>query len=470
MIKIVSVLAPLWLLLVVGLATELVQAQDAPVPAPSPGFPTCNVCGVDGERVTAPDVELSLPTEDEPTPCGILETAGDRGFLDNIACLVVQTLTGPCECEIPPATDSPSAAPSATPSAAPVDPVPTAPDACFVCGSSISRVSLPDTVLEFPDQPDTTCGQLEQDGLRGLIPVGVQCVVASLTVQADCACVTNPTTMPSAMPSVMASATPTFIAKDSKAPVAAPLPPSPGFPPCNICGTDTGLRVTSPDTVIDIDVGEFVDVDELTCGIIQRAGDGGLINPGQCRLVQTLATNLCDCDVTMVPSLAPSGPGDTNQPSATPVQNPLPPSPGFPPCNVCGVTGSFVTLPNVVVEDIPETGPQTCAALFQAGMIGFIPPEVCPAVVVLAETCGCAFPTERPSHAPSQLPSVLPTEHPSAEASHSPSEHPSGATPHPTTAAPSDNANEDTPSPSHVPSEHPSAHPTTAHPTTAHPT
>lgn len=82
------------------------------------------------------------------------------------------------------------------------------------------------------------------------------------------------------------------------------------------------------------------------------------------------------------------------------------PSPGYPPCNVCGVPGEIVTKVNATVT-FPGQSSVTCAVLQKGALSGFVNPMYCPifASFNITNICGCAvvltvaptiFPTMRP--------------------------------------------------------------------------
>ena len=176
------------------------------------------------------------------------------------------------------------------------------------------------------------------------------------------------------------------------APMMAPVPPSPGFPACNICGGT--LRVTMPDVVVDIPT-----FGETTCGTFQTAGDTGFIEEQFCALVAGFAAP-CGCAEPGTPVAPPMTPAPvtpapvtpapvTPAPvTAAPMGAPVPPSPGFPACSVCG-EDMRVTLPDVVVN-IPTFGETTCGTFETAGLTGFIEEQFCPVVTGFAAPCGCA--------------------------------------------------------------------------------
>lgn len=74
-------------------------------------------------------------------------------------------------------------------------------------------------------------------------------------------------------------------------------------------------------------------------------------------------------------------------PSAAPMGPPVPPSPGFPPCSVCG-PGKEVTLPDVVITP-PQSQPVTCDAFQRAGQLGFVDPQFCAILPTIAAPCAC---------------------------------------------------------------------------------
>ena len=99
---------------------------------------------------------------------------------------------------------------------------------------------------------------------------------------------------------------------------------------------------------------------------------------------------------TPVPTLAPVTPAPVTPAPVTPApvtpapvyECPNPPSPGFPPCNVCGPGGLRMTLPDVVI-DIPGRGPTACRDFQCAGDLGHIDPAYCHLMPDFAAPCGC---------------------------------------------------------------------------------
>jgi hypothetical protein len=65
----------------------------------------------------------------------------------------------------------------------------------------------------------------------------------------------------------------------------------------------------------------------------------------------------------------------------------LPPSPGFPFCQVCGA-GQVVTIPDGIVL-APGTDQTDCATIQYGGFNGYVDPEYCPVIVEFLFECGC---------------------------------------------------------------------------------
>jgi Hint module len=64
-------------------------------------------------------------------------------------------------------------------------------------------------------------------------------------------------------------------------------------------------------------------------------------------------------------------------------------SPGYPPCQVCGV-GKIVTIPDGTVSP-PGSDSLSCEAFQIEGLTGYINPEGCPIAYVFMSECGCAI-------------------------------------------------------------------------------
>ena len=150
------------------------NAQGCPEPVEGEG---CSVCG-EGMCVTNPDAIFSFPGQPS-APCGTLQMAGLNGGIPLSQCPFLPSLIGVCECGDSLPTDAPVAPTPApvAPTAAPVVP-PTAPGACpvvpeggcSVCGAD-KCVQNEDALFDFPGQPIVPCGNLQQAGLDGSIPL-----------------------------------------------------------------------------------------------------------------------------------------------------------------------------------------------------------------------------------------------------------------------------------------------------------
>jgi hypothetical protein len=71
---------------------------------------------------------------------------------------------------------------------------PSANTGCFICGDGLV-VTKPETIFAFPGQPQVPCGQLEEAGKTGLIPLE-QCPFLPPLVADDCGCALSPTASP----------------------------------------------------------------------------------------------------------------------------------------------------------------------------------------------------------------------------------------------------------------------------------
>jgi hypothetical protein len=64
-------------------------------------------------------------------------------------------------------------------------------------------------------------------------------------------------------------------------------------------------------------------------------------------------------------------------------------SPGYPPCQVCGV-GMVVTISSGSVSLPDGAGPLSCEALQIQGLTGYVEPQYCAIAFVFMSECGCA--------------------------------------------------------------------------------
>lgn len=162
------------------------------------------------------------------------------------------------------------------------------PNGCSICGEG-KCVKDPLGILTFPGQPPVSCAVLEIAGLNGLLDPG-QCQSLPDLVAEPCDCEGDdvvPTTPPD---------------------VAQPCP---DVPPdgCSICGD--GLCVTDPQGVI-ASPGQ----PPVSCAVLEVAGYGGLLDPGQCDALPEVVADACACD-SQIPG-PPTVP-TTAAPSARPI-------------------------------------------------------------------------------------------------------------------------------------------------------
>ena len=180
-----------------------------------------------------------------------------------------------------------------------------------------------------------------------------------------------PTLVPTPVPTPGPTLAPTLLptpGPNTLAPVKhVPIPPSPGFPACNVCdANDPTVRVTNNNAIVEID-GQ----NPTTCFEFQLAGDNGFIEAAFCPAVVGFLT-VCGCMVqaTAAPVMA------------DPIMPVLPPSPGFPACNVCDANDPTIRVTNNdFIVEISGQVPTTCFAFQRAGDNGFIEAGFCPAVV-----------------------------------------------------------------------------------------
>ena len=254
--------------------TAPLDSRASPLP-PSPGFPACSVCG-EGMRVSLPDVEVNIPTFGE-TRCGIFQRAGDLGFIEAQFCPLLPGFVAPCGCVASSVTPAPTLpAPEPAEPTAPVPPSPAFP-ACSVCGEGM-RVSLPDVEVDIPTFGHTRCGIAQRAGDFGFIEAQFCPLLPPLV--APCGCVVSSVTP---APSLSVTPAPSL---STPTPVA-PVPPSPGFPACSVCGE--GRKISIPDALIEIEGQE-----SFTCAVFAQAGELGFIDQQICPVAPQLAAP-CGC-------------------------------------------------------------------------------------------------------------------------------------------------------------------------------
>lgn len=174
--------------------TDPADIEDLNRPGSSNTTYYCHVCG-EGMVSSDPDAIVSIPSESERT-CSELEEAGAKGEIPSGQCGVISSFVAEfCSCQAgSPIASAPTRSPSAYD--------------CPICGSG-NVVTLPDSVVTIPTQPNRTCQELLQANLMGNINE-LQCGLLQPFVTAHCGCTPlNATAPPTMMPSQMPSPTPT---------------------------------------------------------------------------------------------------------------------------------------------------------------------------------------------------------------------------------------------------------------------
>ena len=143
-----------------------------------------------------------------------------------------------------------------------------------------------------------------------------------------------PSSLPSGMPIRLASFLPSMVPSESESdvvtananfPTPCPVIPADG---CSVCGE--GLCVTLPDAIFSVP-GQ----PQAPCGVLEGAGESGLISSNQCPFLPPITLTMCGCAsaipaVLVQPTPAPVQPTPAPvQPTPAPVaiEQPLDPSP-----------------------------------------------------------------------------------------------------------------------------------------------
>jgi len=322
-------------------------------PAPEVG---CSVCG-DGKEVTNPEAIFSFPGQ-PATSCGNLQDDGEKGNIAAGQCAILPTLVTPlCDCQ-------PVAAPTQSSPAVIIQPTP-APDACSVCGDS-KEVTNPEAIFSFPGQPATSCGDLQEDGRLGDVPV-TQCGILPDLITPLCGCepIASGTLAPTKSPILSTTSPP------SKSPTLTPtkiIDPSEAKG-CSVCGVNK--EVTNPDAIFS-----FPGQPAVSCGELQENGQNGDVSAGQCEFLPTIITPLCDCRPLDLP---------ITQPSPTPVSNPTAEVGG---CSICG-NGKEVTNPEAIFS-FPGQPAVSCGNLQDDGGNGDLSEDQCSFLPnLITPLCGC---------------------------------------------------------------------------------
>ena len=342
--------------------------DDNDINGPTDG---CSICG-NGQIVINLDGIFAFPGQPAVT-CRTLELAGEQGLIPIDQCLYLPSvIRSICNCQpiidnnaptTPPTTDAPTAITRML-------------NSCSVCGDG-KKVGNPEGIISFPGQPKTTCGNLENDGEQGIIPID-QCAFFPELIGNLCNCISSVspvTTAPSPNPiltyepsavlfpsSVVPTTTTTGALTNtptskiiSNSPSVLPTNISNGMPSdslqkgCSVCGE--GKSANNPDAIFT-----FPGQPSVPCGILEQSGKEGLIPLDQCSFISTLVTSVCDCQsIVVLPTNAP-----------TKVN---------PSCSVCGEGKSVTKLE--AMFSLPGQPSVPCGTLEDNGEQGLIPADQC---------------------------------------------------------------------------------------------
>ena len=346
-----------------------------PPPVPAPGQePICLVCPGDGDVIN-PEIIIG------DTSCGDLQESGRQGQIPEENCPAIQSgvpiQCGCADVEVP------------TPTPAPIEVFPV----CSVCPDG-EPVTNPDEIVELPDQPETTCGELQESGLEGLISPEL-CPVVQGSVPLLCGCGAAETDPP--------------VEPVTDAPAVQPTDAPAGGDICIICLNDDD--VTNPDNIVEVP-GE--PDSDITCAELQALGRQGLIPPDQCIGAQVAAPFLCGCgDIELTLPPAESPPPDmsmslsmsmsmpmsmsmsmsmpmTDSPTIEPATDSPTPAPSGEVCIIC-LDDNDVDNPDNIIET-PDNPDISCGELQEFGRQGMIPPDQCIGAQTAAPfLCGCGF-------------------------------------------------------------------------------
>jgi len=187
-------------------------------------------------------------------------------------------------------------------------------DGCSVCGPGMC-VTNNDAVFEFPSQPSVKCGDLENAGLGGIIPLN-QCGFLPGLVKDTCGCQQSQKNPSSPVPSPVRQPTQSPVRQPTRSPPGAQC--SMGEIPengCSVCGP--GMCVTNSDVVF-----EFPGQPSVRCGDLENAGLTGIVPLDQCGFLPGLILDTCGCQNSQEnPSTPVSSP--VRQPTPSPTRPPF---------------------------------------------------------------------------------------------------------------------------------------------------
>jgi len=313
-------------------------------------------------------------------------------------------------------------------------PCPTVPlGGCSICGPN-KCVTSSNTVFSYPGQPAVQCGLLEKAGHGGIIPLD-QCTTLSELVQDKCDCengipmsTRKPTRAPTRAPTRPPTRAPTRPPTNPTSNSSSSSKSCPDIPDggCSICGPDK--CVTSEDTIFS-----YPGQPAVKCGLLEKAGHGGIIPLDQCTTLSELVKRDCKCkssipdapDPTKKPTRAP-----TRKPTREPTRAPEPAGPVQCPafmeddgCSICG-PGKCITDEDAIFS-YPGQPAISCKLLEEAGRSGIVPQAGCQVLPQLVQDiCKCKADGETQSTASTKAPTRPPTRAPTRKPTRAPTPKP----------------------------------------------
>jgi len=308
----------------------------------------CSICGP-GKCVTDFDTIFAYPGQ-PAVECGVLEKAGHGGVIPLDQCgYLPQLVKNECKCRSSiPTTSKPTHRPtpsptrnhtrsptSSKPSSSKCPDIPD--DGCSICGPGQCVTNF-DNIFTYPGQPAVACGVLEKAGHGAVIPLD-QCQILPQLVKNECNCHSSILAAPKP------THKPTPIPTRRQTPSPAPTKPSsskcPDIPDdgCSICGP--GKCVTDFETIF-----AYPGQPAVACGVMEKAGHGGVIPLDQCGYLPQLVKNDCKCR-SSIPLMSRSSPSPTRKPAT---HKPTP-SPTRKPTAIATITPE-IEFPRVPFEPI----------------------------------------------------------------------------------------------------------------------
>jgi len=163
------------------------------------------------------------------------------------------------------------------------------------------------------------------------------------------------------------------------------------------------MCVTSFDTIF-----EFPGQPATACGVLEKAGHGGVIPLDQCGFLPSLVMDACKCSISI--PLSPNPPPNSSSSTTTPINSSeIPRSCPSIPGNGCSVCGPSMCVTDFdAVFTFPGEPSVACGVLEKAGIDGFVPLDQCGFLPSLVkDKCKCQNGSLRPA-APTRAPTPYP--------------------------------------------------------------